>query len=255
MSGGGSSLPANPSPAFQYPGQGQAASGALGGAQSLPNYAAANYPQFQSAVGSVTSGAYGAPAIQGAGNTAISAGNSLVPYATQSLQTGFDPQNALYKQQQQQNTDQTRATEAAQGVAGTPYGAGVENSSNNNFNLQWQNNQLARQQQAAGTAEGLLAGQNAGATTGAGLLQSIPNEKLAALGALNSAGGAATGVNQQQIQDFLAYLQGGTSATSAGTGQYSAEANASLGQQGIDNQGLAGFGQLAGNLLPLLGLL
>lgn len=247
----GPSLPANPTPAYQYQSQPTADAGAIGQTNNLANtnYAAQNYPQVQAAVGNVTSGAYGAPQIQGAGNTAINAGNSLVPFATQTLNTGFDPQNALYAKQQQQNTDQTRATEAAQGVAGTPYGAGVENNSNQNFNLNWQNQQLQRQQQAASTASTLLGQQASSGTTGSNLLTSVPQTQLGALSSLNAAGGAANNNTQQVIQDFLAYLQGGTGAANAGTSQYSAESSASLGQQQINNQALSGLGSLGGNLL------
>lgn len=245
----GPSLPAAPPPAYQYQGQAQADQGALSGAQNLTNYAAQNYPQVQQAVGNVTSGAYGAPQIQGAGNTAIQAGNSLVPYATQALQTGFDPQNAQYNQQFGQQNQQSAVNNAANGVSGSPYAAGVQNAGDQNFNLNWQNQMLQRQQQGAQTAQGLLGAQNQGATTGAGLLQSVPNEQLGALSALNNAGGQATGVQQQVVQDLLAYLQGGTSASNAATGQYAAQANAALGQQGINNAGLGGLGSLAGTLL------
>ena len=245
----GPGLPANPTPAYQFQGMGQADTGALTGAQNLPNYAQANYPQFQQTAQQVTSGAYGAPQIQGAGNTAIQSGNSLVPYATQTLQTAFDPQNAQYNAKFGQQQQQQQVNNAANGVSGTPYGAGTTNTADQNFNLDWQNAQLGRQQTGAGTAGSLLSSQNQGATTGAGLLQSIPQASLSALSTLNTAGGQATGVNQMTVQDLLAYLQGGTSATNAGTGQYSAEANASLGQQGINNAGLGGLGTLGGTLL------
>lgn len=299
---GGPSLPSNPAPAYSYGGQPTADAGALQGTQNLPNYAAQNYPQFQSAVGGVTSGAYGAPAIQQAGNQALgasnnlyglsgstagmagplaaagqgqlAAGQSLVPYATQALGAGFDPQNANYNAQFGRQQQQSNVNNAAQGVASTPYAAGVTNQNDQNFDLNWQMQQLARQQQGATTAEGLLGQGNQDITTGAnalntagglygaagglstqagglagtgaGLLQSVPNESLSALGALNTAGGQATGVDQQMIQDFLSYLSGGTSATNAGTSQYNAEANASLGQQGINAQQLSGLGSLLG---------
>jgi hypothetical protein len=246
---GGPSLPANPTPAYQYPNMGTAASGALTGTQQLPNYAQQNYPQFQSATNNITSGAYGAPQIQGAGNTAISSGNSLVPYATQALQTGFDPQNAQYNAQFGQQQQQTGANAAANGVAGTPYGAGVTNAADNEFNLAWQQQELQRQQTGASTANSLLNQQNQGATTGSNLLTGAANENLTGLTALNNAGSAATGVDQQMIQDFLAYLSGGTSASNAATNQYSAESSAALGQQGLNMQGLSGLGSLAGMFL------
>jgi len=231
---------------------GTAASGALTGTQQLPNYAQQNYPQFQSATNNITSGAYGASQIQGAGNTAISSGNSLVPYATQALQTGFDPQNAQYNAQFGQQQQQTGANAAANGVAGTPYGAGVTNAADNEFNLAWQQQELQRQQTGASTANSLLNQQNQGAVTGQGLLTGVADQNLSALSALNNAGGQATGVDQQMIQDFLAYLSGGTSATNAATSQYSAEASAALGQQGLTDQGLAGLGSLGSSLFSMI---
>ena len=245
----GPSLPAAPTPAYQYQGMSQADTGALSGAQNLTNYAQQNYPQFQSAVNNVTSGAYGAPQIQNAGNTAISAGNSVVPYATQALQTGFDPQNAAYNQGFAQQNQQSAVNNAANGVSGSPYAAGVQNAGDQAYNLAWQKQQLANQQAGANTATGLLGAQNAGASTGANLLTSIPQAQLGALSALNTAGGQSTAVQQQTVQDLLSYLSGGTSANNAATNQYSAQANAALGQQGINNQGLAGLGQLGGTLL------
>lgn len=221
----------NLTPSHQYGQQGAADQGAISGIQGLSglNYAQQNYPQFQQATGNITSGAYGAPQIQGGGNTSIAAGNSLVPFANQTLQTAFDPQSALYDQQRQLNTDQTRATSATQGVAGTPYGAGVENKSNQDFNLAWQNAQLARQAQGASTAEGLIGQQGQSATTGANLLTGAAQTPLNALSQLNAAGGQTSAVPQQAISDFLAYLQGGTGASQAATGQYAAKAGAGLG--------------------------
>ena len=245
----GPSLPSNPTPAYQYPNMGTAATGALSGTQNLPNYAAANYPQFQSATNNITSGAYGAPQIQGAGNTAISSGNSLVPYATQTLQTAFDPNNQQYNAAFNQQQQQTGVNNAASGVSGSPYDAGVTNAANNDFNLAWQQAELQKQQTGASTADSLLSQQNQGATTGSNLLTGAANENLTGLTALNNAGSAATGVDQQMIQDFLAYLSGGTGATNAATGQYSAESSAALGQQQLTDQGLAGLGSLAGMFL------
>jgi hypothetical protein len=155
-------------------------------------------------------------------------------YQGQALAAGFDPQNQLYAQQYQQNQDQTNANLANSGVANTPYGAGLANQSGQNFNINWQNQQLGREAQAANTAGQL--GQTAAsqATAGTQLGQSVP--------------AFSTAEQQQTIQDLLAYLQGGTGATQAGTGQYAAEANAALGQQAVNNQALGGLGSLAGNL-------
>ena len=248
---GGAQLPGNPQQAYEFANMGGADKGAFGGTQNLTNYAAQNYGQFQDIAHQVMSGGAGAGAINNAGNTAIQAGNSLVPYATQSLQAAYDPQNANYNHQFQQQNQQSAVNNAANGASGTPYAAGVQNAGDQNFNLNWQNQQLQRQQQGAQTADALLAQQGQSAQTGANLLQSVPNEKFMALNALNTAGGQATGVDQTMIQDFLSYLTGGTGATNAATNQYSALANAALTNQQQQNQGLSGLGQLGGTLLGM----
>jgi hypothetical protein len=112
------------------------------------------------------------------GNMAAGAGASLFPYAGQIMNTGFDPQQALYARTAQQVQDQTRAAEAARGVASTPYGAGIEGQQMSNFNIDWQNQQLQRQAAAAQAASGLtgtgIGGLGTGASiygTGGGLAQ------------------------------------------------------------------------------------
>ncbi len=70
---------------------------------------------------------------------------NLMGAGGQILNTAFDPQQALYAQQYQQLQDQTNSTSAMNGVAGSPYAAGIANTNNNNFNIDWQNAQLQRQ--------------------------------------------------------------------------------------------------------------
>lgn len=130
-----------------------------------------------------------------AGMSGSQALNGLVPATTtpelmaglQVLQTGFDPQRDLYNQQYQQNLDQQNAINAMNGVAGSPYAAGVTGQSVQNFNTNWENQQLGRQLQALGgydsaasTAAGNAANLvgtgsnvlNSGLTTGQNLLNS-----------------------------------------------------------------------------------
>lgn len=241
--GGGSNQPAAPPPAYMPQNLPGADAGAYGAISNLPNYNAAgqtlgqyggitqnlvNNPYaslYQGGANNIAPWATGAGGQQyGAGSNLINAGQSYLPYAQQTLQTGFDPQAALYKQLFQQNTDQTRAGEAARGLAMTPYGAGVENQSNINFNNQWQNQQLARQGQATTTAGQLTssaggalntgtAGQTAGLNTmlqGASLPYSTANTigtgQQTALNAYGQYGTGATSTAQQQIADFLQYL-------------------------------------------------
>ena len=85
-----------------------------------------------------------------AGQQLLNLGGMAQPLATQISQTAFDPQSALYNQQYQQNQQQVNAVNAQNGVAGSPFGAGLAQQSGQNFNLNWQNNQLARQAQGAG---------------------------------------------------------------------------------------------------------
>lgn len=95
----------------------------------------------------------------------------------QILQTAMDPQNALYNRTLQQLTDQVNAGQAQRGLGVSPQGAGELNNALSNFNIDWQNNQLARQAQgiqgasqanASGSQLGNLAGQNMVAQLGAG---------------------------------------------------------------------------------------
>jgi hypothetical protein len=103
--------------------------------------------------------------------------------ANQLMQTGFDPQSALYNRSAQQTTDQTRAALASAGLSGSPYAAGVEGQTLGDFNINWQNQQEGRQAaglQGAAAADaaagglgqtgGNLLGQGAGLSTAMGNL-------------------------------------------------------------------------------------
>ena len=133
-----------------------------------------------------------------------------------------------------QNQQQNAAILAQSGVAGTPYGAGVQQQANTNFNLGWENQALQRAstaEQGAGSLLGSI-GQatNTGLSqmqTGAGLgyntAQGITGNQLGLLGQAGAFGQSAAQLPQQQIADYLQYLQGAT------------------GQQGANNQ-TAGLG-------------
>jgi hypothetical protein len=140
------------------------------------------------------------------------------------LQSGMDPRGALYNRTQQQVTDQQNAVNSLSGVGTSPYGAGVTGQAQQNFNIDWQNQQLQRQI-AAGQAASGLSGQQASNIQGAGSLLSgltgagaglglgVAGERLAqgqagakALSDLTTAGGNLQlgGASQQ-----LANTQGG----------------------------------------------
>jgi len=166
-------------------------------------------------------------ALSGAAGAAIPAGSSL-------LQTGFDPQNALYARTAQQVTDAQNAALARSGVANTPYGAGVAGQTAANFNIDWQNNQLNRQLQAlsgydsnlgaVGQAQGRagelgLAGAGA-ETTGSALPYNTYNQMQGAgLGAL----GEASGLAGNAARTGQGYLNYDNAAYQNQLGQYNAE--------------------------------
>ena len=221
MSGGsGSTVPA-PQPAYGFTGSPQADTGAITGATNLPS-------NVQSQSGYVPS------QTTAAGNYLSSStqGLNLPGAAQQTLNTAYDPQNALYAQQYQQNQDQANVVNAQNGVSGTPYGAGVVNQADTNFNIDWQNAQLQRQATGAQTAATDIGTNIAGVTAGQGLSQ--------------GAGLYSLGLDQQQISDFLSYLSGGTQASNAQTANYQAGTQAQQVQNTANSGLFGGLGSLLG---------
>lgn len=199
----------------------------------------------------------------------------------QTLATGYDPQQTLYNQQYQQNMDQQNAINAMNGVAGSPYAAGIAGQSAQNFNTNWQNQQLARQIQALGaydsaasTAAGNVSNltgtaannysnltNTAGtaATTASNLGTAGLNTEataaqlpydlylqqqqagLSALGSQISGTNAANALTQQSVGDQGNYLQIGQSATQNAINATSANNQAA-------EQQAAGFGNLFGDI-------
>jgi len=90
-----------------------------------------------------------------AGQQITALGSPLQGLASSLINTGFDPQQALYNRTQQQVLDQANAVNAASGLSGTPYGAGVTDQTLSNFNIDWQNNLQNRQLAAAQGAQGV----------------------------------------------------------------------------------------------------
>lgn len=228
----------------------------------------------------------------GGGNALIGAGANLLPYSQSILNTGFDPQNALYDRTAQQLTDQTRAGLSARGLGMSPYGAGVENKALSDFNIDWQNNLLNRQNTAAQGAGYLTnsAGNaiNLGQNVGTLGLQTLGNAAALPYSTFNTIGGGQLGAlgqygqfganagNQANttIQDLLQYLglgnqqaatanQGYANQITAQNNQFNQQqklgSNIGAGIQGIGNwfngRGGGGFGSGAvGNPLNLSGL-
>lgn len=198
--------------------------------------------------------------VQGSANNLYGAGNQI-------LNTGFDPQQALYNQQFGQNVDQTRAAEYARGIQSSPYGAAIENNANQNFNTNWQNQQLGRQSQALQSAQGAygnaqgmnnaytqnLSGLQAqGYNTAAnasqaaqGIGNSYANTQAGLMGQMNNQYAGMNAAAGSQLQNAL-QGQSNTNATYAGStaGLYGAGSN--LGSASAGQYGAGGASQYNG---------
>ena len=217
---------------------------------SLPGQVIPGYQQYAS---NIQNNPYAGQAQQGAGTAASAgatsagnlgaAGQQLYGAAGQVLQTGFDPQQALYNQSINNLQQQYGASNAAQGLTG-PAAAGVENQGLNNFNIAWQQQQLANQTNALGAASS--------ADTNAGNLQNLgysteatssalpfstylnqQNQDISALNSLTAGTSNAISPSQTLYNMLASYLNLGQSASGQaiqGQGQNFSE-NAQIGQQ------------------------
>ncbi len=216
---GGASLPQNQAYNYQPVYQGQADNGAYSGINKLDINPSASY----------NSGASTA-----AGSALTGSVPQMTSYASQALQNAFDPQQSLYNQQFAQNHQQGDVTNAQNGVASTPYGAGLQQQNDQNFDIAWQKQQLQNQQTGANTASSLLGAGGNAATQGTSVGQSVSgfqNQQL-----------------QQAISDYLSYLQAGTSASNAANSAYSTSVGGALGNQQLENQSIGGLGNFVGSL-------
>lgn len=260
-----------------------------GTAFTLPQYLIPQYQQISNDIvnnpyaagaqqAGVNAGAYaGGLANQqaGASSQLFGMGNQAAPYGQQILQTGFDPQNALYDRTQQQIRDQTSATNAMSGLSGTPYGAGVQNQALSNFNIDWQNQQLQRQATAAQGYGALNNAVGADYTGGSGLgsaatgnyqnagalpystAQGISQGQLGGLGALASGVQGAYQPAQTLANDYQAYLGLGNQASgafnSAQNSNFQNQLQAFNAQNAQNNSSLAGLGSLGSGLFGASG--
>jgi hypothetical protein len=195
---------------------------AVSGMQNNPYYGQALAGAQQGA----TLGAAGADQL---GQSASQVAGTVNPL----IQSGFDPQSALFSRSRQQLMDQTNAVNAMSGVAGTPYGASVSANALGNFDTNWQNQQLARQTSAAGAAgqaadrAGLLSSMAPGIASSSAALPSNAytgqiGQILSALGARNQ--GAASGLSNYStgLADATSGFQGGQNAAAQGA-QYASQ--------------------------------
>lgn len=200
-----------------------------------------------------------------AGNSAISNGSSisgsapqLQQYAQQIMQMGLDPQKNLYNQQKQGATDTSNANNSAYGLTG-PWAAGNTNQAVQNFDTNWQANQLQRAIQAlnsggnAMTTAGNLGVtgnqlQTAGASDlyqGAGLpyntAHNISENQNVDLNNLISNLGGINNIDSGTMNSLLQYLAQGSG--------YGIQAN--QGQQNAAAAGASGGEQIGSTLMQL----
>src|SRR5215469_614494 len=111
------------------------------------------------------------------------AAGNLYGYGNQILNTAFDPQSALFNQLQNQVSQQAQAANAAAGLGSSAYGASQVGNTLSNFDINWQNQQLARQAQglsSAGPAFSTAGGLLPTALTGLGQAAGVGEQLTAA---------------------------------------------------------------------------
>lgn len=231
---GGSGPPA-PAPVWHPPGM-DAVSGNVTNqiGQNLNNNVPGQLmPQYQQLIAMLNNNPGAAGFLQGAGQAgsygSAAAGNasqggdylSMLAHAIGGQ--AFDPQNALYGRTQQMLQEQTRASNEARGINNTPYGAGVENKSMSDFNIDWQNNMLQRMI-GGGTAAGNLMNSGVNLSAMAPGLQyqagqmpyqafnTIGQGQVGNLDRLAQAGITAQQIPNQAIAQWLQYIGAGNTA-------------------------------------------
>jgi hypothetical protein len=175
----------------------------------------------------------------------------------QLLNQAFDPQQRYYNQQVGQLQNQVEASNAAAGIAGTPYGASVAGNDMANYNIAWQNAQLQREAAGMGAASGAF-GQAASLVPAAAQAGSLPYTTGygIASGAANAtnnlqnllAGQAVIGNTAYQLPESVVNMLN----SYLNLGQSAAVNSANIGNMGF-NQTAQGIGGLLGGANALFG--
>lgn len=178
---------------------GSTATDYLGGVQSQVGSLLANPYLAQAQQGANTAGGMLTNAggmYQNAGQNAYGQGSTLanyaqggLPAASSVLNTAMDPQGALYNRSLQQTQDQIGAFLARSGLTDSGAGGKIASDALNNFNIDWQNQQLGRQTQGLGAYNTAVSSAGNNMQGAAGLQSGGAN--AAAQGAATYAQGAA----------------------------------------------------------------
>lgn len=224
-------------PVYQFANQPQTDFNATAATSNLYNNPQAQniYNQAQGSIGGIPQNNTGYnPANVTQQGINVQDASSGLPYMAQQIyQTGFDPQQALFQGVQQQVTDQTNAQLSNQGLQGSPFAAGIMGQNLSGLDVNWQNNLLNRETQAAGAINPTIQQYGQSQQQSAGLQQSGPQSQMEASAALSGLNSAALAQDQQAIGDWLQYLGQGTQAS--GT---AAQEQMSLNSQALQAQGM-----------------
>jgi len=180
-----------------------------------------------------------------AGQASGAAGMNMMGAGNQIYANAFDPQSAMYDRMLQQEREQTAGNQYMRGTAMTPYGTGLANQADTNFNIDWQNAQLQRQMAGGNAMTSLYgAGVNSMVQGGALPYQAQNTLGLGQNAALQNYTGQFSPVFQQQgnlMNQYLAYmgLSGGAQQAQLGAAQNQRDFNAQQAQ--LLGQGL-GYG-------------
>ena len=170
----------------------------------------------------------------------------MMAYGGGIYNTAMDPQMALYNQMQSQTTDAARANAAAAGLATSPAGVAGVDWSNNNFNINWQNQQLQRQI-AGGQAASQMQGQASPLFYQSAMMpyqtsQGIGQQNLGTLNTLGNMGLQAAQIPGQQIagwQQSLGTMAGLQGQANQQQQQTFSDVSSQQQQQFMDQQAIA----------------
>ena len=188
------------------------------------------------------------PQLANSATTSMNAGNSIL--ANEGM-----GQTALYDQTQNENQQATAQGIAASGLTGSPWGASVNAANNVNFNNDWNDKQLARNESALSAQEGSFGNANT--------LYDFNNSKVTQnIGQPNTAGGGsgtpASGGSGAGMASPSGQYGGTTSVVptspfqpvgtpiSQTPGGPATDTSTALNQTGVNDQGMG----LAGNMTP-----
>ena len=215
-----------------------------------------------------------APQAYGAGQQLQNQMLAALPQYQDILAMGTDPQGALYQRTLQQLKDQMGGSMAQTGLTSTGAGMGIQQQGLENFNIDWQNQQLNRalsamqgyggaMGQAGQTLQGATGLEQAGAQAAlqAGQIpfqasQAVMGQQGQDLAQYLAAMQGAQGMGTQNLGSMLNYMQQGMGAnqlanmiaqgTAAQAGQQQAAAAGTLSP--LLSTGISGIGQGLGQL-------